>query len=159
MLAGGGSDHNKDLRQKHHGIDGDPSGAPSNLGRPIEIAQDNGAALEHDKDGAYWLVGDVRHARRYLRTFAIDPKNNKAMKDAGIMVKADTLAELAAQLDMDPARLKESIHRFNGFARAGVDGTSAAATQPTTATTAIRRSTPTPASARSRRARSPRSRW
>jgi len=125
MLAGGGSDHNKDLRQKHHGIDGDPSGAPGNLGRPIEIAQDNGAALElmddawwggsiaaapghgpafivgerslpysvildargdrfanesesyvdlghhmleHDKDGAYWLVGDVRHARRYLRT-------------------------------------------------------------------------------------------
>jgi 3-oxosteroid 1-dehydrogenase len=122
MLAGGGFDHNKDLRQKHHGIDGDPSGAPGNLGRPIEIAQDNGAALElmddawwggsiaaapghgpafivgerslpysvildakgdrfanesesyvdlghhmlgHDKDGPYWMVGDVRHARRY----------------------------------------------------------------------------------------------
>ena len=162
MLAGGGFDHNKDLRQKHHGIDGDPSGAPGNLGRPIEIAQDNGAALElmddawwggsiaaapghgpafivgerslpysvildakgdrfanesesyvdlghhmleHDKDGPYWMVGDVRHARRYLRTFAIDPKNNTAMKKAGIMVKADTLAGLAAKLDMDPARL------------------------------------------------------
>jgi len=179
MLAGGGFDHNKDLRQKHHGIDGDPSGAPGNLGRPIEIAQDNGAALElmddawwggsiaaapghgpafivgerslpysvildakgdrfanesesyvdlghhmleHDKDGPYWMVGDVRHARRYLRTFAIDPKNNTAMKKAGIMVKADTLAGLAAKLDMDPARLEATIHRFNGFARAGVDG-------------------------------------
>ena len=55
--------------------------------------------LEHDKDGPYWMVGDVRHARRYLRTFAIDPKNNKAMKEAGIMVKADTLAELAAKLE------------------------------------------------------------
>ena len=38
------------------------------------------------------------------------------------MVKADTLAELAAKLDMDPARLKATIQRFNGFARAGVDG-------------------------------------
>ncbi|MEP7764245.1 FAD-dependent oxidoreductase [Sanguibacter sp. 25GB23B1] len=179
MLAGGGFDHNTDLRQKHHGIDGAPSGAPGNLGRPIEIAQENGAALElmddawwggsiaaapghdpafivgerslpysimldaqgdrfanesesyvdlghhmleHDKDGPYWMVGDVRHARRYLRTFAMDPRNNKAMKEAGILVKADTLAELATKLDMDPARLKTTIQRFNGFARAGVDG-------------------------------------
>lgn len=53
MLAGGGFDHNEDLRQKHHGIEGAPSGAPGNLGRPIEIAQDNGAALEL-MDDAWW---------------------------------------------------------------------------------------------------------
>jgi 3-oxosteroid 1-dehydrogenase len=53
MLAGGGFDHNQDLRQKHHGIDGAPSGAPGNLGRPIQIAQDNGAALEL-MDDAWW---------------------------------------------------------------------------------------------------------
>jgi 3-oxosteroid 1-dehydrogenase len=179
MLAGGGFDHNKDLRQKHHGIDGAPSGAPGNLGRPIEIARDNGAALElmddawwggsvaavpghsaafivaersfpysimldakghrfvnesesyvdlghhmleHDKDGPYWLVSDARHARRYLRTFAIDPKNNKAMKDAGIMIKADSLPELATKLNMDSDRLQATVQRFNGFARSGVDG-------------------------------------
>ena len=179
MLAGGGFDHNQDLRQIHHGINGAPSGAPGNLGRPIEIARDHGAALElmddawwggsiaaapggspsfivgerslpysiivdakgerfanesesyvdlghhmleHDKDGPYWMVCDVRHARRYLRTFAIDPKNNKAMKEAGIMVKAGTLAGLAAKLEMDPARLEATVDRFNGFARAGVDG-------------------------------------
>ncbi|MFW6090337.1 MAG: FAD-dependent oxidoreductase [Actinomycetota bacterium] len=77
--------------------------------------------LEHDKDGPYWLIGDVRHARRYLRTFAMDPKNNKAMREAGIMVKAQTLGELAGRIGVDPARLDATVTRFNGFARAGVD--------------------------------------
>ena len=78
--------------------------------------------LEHDKDGPYWLIGDVRHSRRYFRTFAMDPRANKAMKVAGIIVKADTIGALAAALGMDPARLQATIDRFNGFARAGVDG-------------------------------------
>lgn len=178
MLAGGGFDHNHEWRQKYHGIDGAPSGAPGNLGGPIGLAQGVGAALElmddawwgasvaptaegdpaflvgersfpysimvdaqgdrfanesesyvdlghhmleHDKEGPYWLVGDVRHARRYLRMFALDPKNNKAMKEAGIMVKADTLGELAGRIGMDPSRLQATVERFNGFARTGVD--------------------------------------
>jgi 3-oxosteroid 1-dehydrogenase len=78
--------------------------------------------LEHDKDGAYWFVTDARYARRYLRTFALDPRVTKAMKAAGIMVKAPTVEELAARLDMDPARLRGTVDRFNGFARSGVDG-------------------------------------
>ncbi len=77
--------------------------------------------LEHDKDGPYWLISDVRHARRYLRTFAIDPKNNRAMRQTGIMVKARTLGELAGKIGIDPARLQATVDRFNGFARAGVD--------------------------------------
>lgn len=179
MLAGGGFDHNVEWRQKYHGIDGAPSGAPGNLGGPIDIARAAGAAvelmddawwgasiealeggepsfivsersmpysimvdalgdrfanesesyvdlghrmLEHDKDGAYWLVADVRHARRYLRTYAMDPRKNKAMVEAGIMVKAGTLSELAERTGMDPARFRNTINRFNGFARSGVDG-------------------------------------
>ncbi|MCL3859757.1 FAD-binding protein [Actinotalea sp. K2] len=179
MLAAGGFDHNVDWRQKHHGIDGTPSGNPGNLGRPIEIAQGVGAALElmddawwgatiapvgddaigfivgersfpysiivdgqgdrianesesyvdlghhmleHDKDGTYWLLADVRHARRYLRSYAMDPRANKAMAEAGILVKAPTLVELARAMDIEPSRLKATIDRFNGFARSGVDG-------------------------------------
>ncbi len=179
MLAGGGFEHNRDWRQKHHGLDGSPSGNPGNVGGPIEIARRAGAALElmdeawwgasiapvaghvpafivgersmpfsmmvdaggdrfanesesyvdlghhmleHDRDGAYWLVADARHARRYLRTFALDPRLNKQMRTAGIMVKADTVEELAGRLDMAPARLRATVERFNGFARAGVDG-------------------------------------
>ncbi|QDB78009.1 FAD-binding protein [Georgenia wutianyii] len=78
--------------------------------------------LEHDKDGPYWMVTDVRHARRYLRTYALDPRANKKMQEAGIMVKADTLEELAEKLGVDKARFAETIVRFNGFARSGVDG-------------------------------------
>ncbi|MGY1846741.1 MULTISPECIES: FAD-binding protein [unclassified Blastococcus] len=179
MLAGGGFEHNRDWRQKHHGIDGSPSGNPGNVGGPIEIAQRAGAALElmdeawwgasvaapaghtpafivgersmpyslmtdargdrfanesesyvdlghhmleHDKDGPYWLVADARHARRYLRTFALDPRLNKAMREAGIMVKAGSIPQLAERLGMEPGRLQATVQRFNGFARAGIDG-------------------------------------
>jgi 3-oxosteroid 1-dehydrogenase len=179
MLAGGGFEHNTDWRQKYHGVDGASSGSPSNVGRPIEIAQSAGAAvelmdeawwgasvaatpghdpafivaersfpytimvdaegnrfanesesyvdlghhmLEHDKTGPYWLIGDARHAHRYLRSFAMDPRQNKAMTKAGIMVKAPSIAELARGLDIDPSRLAATVARFNGFARAGVDG-------------------------------------
>ncbi|MCA0145310.1 FAD-binding protein [Blastococcus sp. LR1] len=177
MLSGGGFDHNRDWRQKHHGIDGTPSGNPANVGGPIEIAQRAGAALElmddawwgasvapvpgtapgfivgersmpfsimvdatgdrfanesesyvdlghhmldHDKDGRYWLVADARHAHRYLRTYALDPRANKARREAGMLVKADTIEELAAKLGAP--RLPATVERFNGFARSGVDG-------------------------------------
>ena len=179
MLAAGGFDYNTDWRQKYHGIDGFPSGAPGNLGGAIDIAHRAGAALElmddawwgasiaplegkdpsfivgersmpysiivdakgerfanesesyvdlghhmleHDKDGAYWMVADARHARRYLRTYAMDPRANKAMQEAGIMVKADTLAELADKMGVDKERFAATVKRFNGFARSGVDG-------------------------------------
>ncbi len=179
MLASGGFDHNVPWRQKHHGIDGDPSGNPGNLGVPIAIAQDAGAAvelmddawwgasiaaapggdptflvgerslpysimvdargdrfanesesyvdlghhmLEHDPDGPYWLVAESRHALRYLRNYALDPRATKAMAEAGTYVKAPTLAELGRQIGLDPTRFRATVERFNGFARSGVDG-------------------------------------
>lgn len=179
MLSAGGFDFNREWRRKHHGIDGAPSGAPGNLGKPIDIAMRHGAATEllddawwggsvaatsvsepgfivgersmpysimvdakgsrfanesesyvdlghhmlaHDKVGPYWLVADVRHARRYLRSFFIDPKVTKAMRNEGVVFTAGTVPELAQKLGMEPARLTATVERFNGFARAGVDG-------------------------------------
>ena len=179
MLASGGFDHNVEWRQRYHGISGSPSGAPGNLGTPIQLAQDVGAAvallddawwgastmapeghdpgflvgerslpysimvdsqgdrfanesesyvdlghhmLDHDRDGAYWLIADVRHARRYLRSYAMDPKVTKAMSAKGLLLKAPTLGALAHAMGADPARLTATVDRFNGFARAGVDG-------------------------------------
>ena len=78
--------------------------------------------LEHDKDGAYWLVFDARHGRRYLRMFAMDPRMTKAREQAGILVKSPTLAGLGEAMGVDPATFRGTIERFNGFARSGVDG-------------------------------------
>lgn len=179
MLSAGGFDFNKEWRRKYHGIDGDPSGAPGNLGKPIDIAMRHGAATEllddawwggsvaptsvsepafivgersmpysiivdakgerfanesesyvdlghhmlaHDKKGPYWLVAEARHARRYLRSFFIDPRVKKAMRAEGVVFTADSLEALAPQLGIEPARLANTVKRFNGFARAGVDG-------------------------------------
>lgn len=179
MLAAGGFDHNTDWRQKYHGIEGAPSGNPGNLGGPIALAREAGAALElmddawwgasvaalpgadpafivgeralpysimvdaqgdrfaneaesyvdlghhmleNDKDGAYWLIGEARHARRYMRSFAMDPRKNKAMTQAGLMAKAKTLGDLASRIGIEPTRLQATVDRFNGFARSGVDG-------------------------------------
>lgn len=79
------------------------------------LAVDGGA-------GPYWLITDARFTRRYLRMFAMDPRATKAMREAGIIVKARTLSELSRKIDVNPTTLRESIERFNGFARSGVDG-------------------------------------
>lgn len=178
MLAAGGFDHNEDMRQKHHGIDGSPSGAPGNLGQVHTIAARHGAALElmddawwgasvagpeghdptflvgeralpytiivdhqgrrianeaesyvdlghamleHDKDGAYWMVADARHGRRYLRNYLADPRATKAMRREGLLHSADSLADLADLIGADPTTLTATVDRFNRLARSGVD--------------------------------------
>jgi fumarate reductase flavoprotein subunit len=44
-----------------------------------------------------------------------------AAVDAGIMVKADTVAGLAEQLGMDPATLEKTVATYNGYCETGVD--------------------------------------
>lgn len=77
---------------------------------------------ERDPDGAFWMITDARHTHRYLRAFAMDPRQSKALKEAGFLVKSSSLAGLARKIDIDPTRLRATIDRFNGFAAAGVDG-------------------------------------
>ena len=77
--------------------------------------------LEHDKGGDYWFIIERRYALRYLRTFALDPRTNKAMKEQGIAVEAKTLAELATRLGFDHDTFRATVERLNGFARSGRD--------------------------------------
>lgn len=71
--------------------------------------------------GACWMVTDVRHTHRYLRSYAVDPRAVRAAEEAGMMVKAPTLAALAGRIRVDAAALATAVERFNGFCRAGVD--------------------------------------
>lgn len=80
------------------------------------------AILEHNKSVPTipcWLIVERRHRRRYVFNAAM--MGLKQFKEAGIMVEAKTLPELAAKLSMDPAVLTATVERFNGFAKTGVD--------------------------------------
>ena len=79
--------------------------------------------LEHSATvpGKYWMVSDARFARRYLRSFVMDPAATKAMAAAGLLVKAPSIADLAVGIGVDALALKATVDRFNGFARTGID--------------------------------------
>jgi len=69
-----------------------------------------------------WMVIDQRYRNRYL--FAgLSPRQPFPGRwyRSGAVKKAATLEALAAEIDVPPEALVETVQRFNGFARAGVD--------------------------------------
>ena len=66
-----------------------------------------------------WLVLDARSRRRYL--FSPMAAGLGKLREAGTLVVADTLDDLARLMHLAPERLAATVARFNGFARAGVD--------------------------------------
>lgn len=66
-----------------------------------------------------WLVVDRRHRQRYM--FAALLMAGTTLAPAGILVKADTLEQLAEKMQVDASTFLATIERFNGFARTGVD--------------------------------------
>jgi 3-oxosteroid 1-dehydrogenase len=68
-----------------------------------------------------WLIIDSRHRGRYVFGGMLPGQTPQAMYDTGFFQRADTVEELAGRCGLDPAALRETVDRFNGFARAGVD--------------------------------------
>ena len=63
-----------------------------------------------------WAVFDSQHVSKYLLpgTLPWSPQPQSWI-DSGYMKKAATIEELARQLKIDPATLKSTVERFNGF--------------------------------------------
>ena len=63
-----------------------------------------------------WAVVDSQYMRYYMfaGTMAGSTKPQR-WYDEGYLKKADTIEELARQLNIDPATLKATVERFNGF--------------------------------------------
>ena len=69
-----------------------------------------------------WLVFDQQYRNRYI--FAgLQPGQRipKKWLESGVIVKADTIEELAGQTGLPADGLAETVNRFNGFARRGLD--------------------------------------
>lgn len=69
-----------------------------------------------------WLIFDQQYRDRYI--FAgLQPGQRipKKWLESGVVVKAETLAELAEKTGLSAEALAATVERFNGFARSGVD--------------------------------------
>jgi 3-oxosteroid 1-dehydrogenase len=69
-----------------------------------------------------WLVFDQQYRDRYI--FAgLQPGQRipKKWMESGVIVKANTIEELAQKTGMSPEALRTTVEKFNGFARVGVD--------------------------------------
>jgi 3-oxosteroid 1-dehydrogenase len=76
--------------------------------------------LKKRVEGA-WLIIEARHRQRYVFGAMPPGRTPQAMFDTGFFLKADTIEALAGQCGLDPAALRATVERFNGFARTGVD--------------------------------------
>ena len=69
-----------------------------------------------------WLIFDQQYRDRYI--FAgLQPGQRipKKWLESGVVLKVDTLEELAEKTGLPLGEFKDTIDRFNGFARSGVD--------------------------------------
>jgi 3-oxosteroid 1-dehydrogenase len=63
-----------------------------------------------------WAVFDSRYLAKYMLAGTLPgSKKPQSWFDSGYLKKANTLEELARQLEIDPATLTATVERFNGF--------------------------------------------
>lgn len=82
--------------------------------------------LEHNKQTGgkalpSWLVADHRHATHFLSSALMIPGAKKKLAAQGEYVEAKTLSELAQKMSVKKDVFLNTVERFNGFAKTGVD--------------------------------------
>lgn len=70
-----------------------------------------------------WVIFDQTYAENYkvLNRFIDKADKRKDLVECGYLKVADTIEELAAQIGVDPANLKATVERWNGFVDKGRD--------------------------------------
>ena len=68
-----------------------------------------------------WVVMDSRQRASYPWGTAQPGQVPQQWLDSGYMIKADSIAELAARTGIAASGLQRTVERFNGFCRTGVD--------------------------------------
>ncbi|RDK06335.1 FAD-dependent oxidoreductase [Cupriavidus lacunae] len=83
---------------------------------------------DHEKTGSSvpaWMVFDATFRHKYpcgpILPGSVMPDRSIPASLAGILVRADSLAQLAQQIGVDADGLAESVARMNGYAATGVD--------------------------------------
>ena len=80
------------------------------------------AMQQQPENAPCYLIGDALAMKNYgLGLARPAPVNNDALVKAGYLHKADTLVELAHQLNLDPQTLEETVARYNRDAVNGID--------------------------------------
>lgn len=84
------------------------------------------AMYDHDSEDVSHIpatfIMDNRYRNKYIfGTLFPGQPIPKSYFESGYLKKADTLEELAKKCDIDPQGLKETVARFNQFARTGID--------------------------------------
>ena len=80
-------------------------------------------AREAEAGGAVpsWLIIDSWHRTHYTFGWFPPGKTPQEWIDKGLLMRGDTLEDLARQCGIDPSTLARTVERFNRFARTGVD--------------------------------------
>lgn len=88
------------------------------IGRSL-IAAEKQTGIRHSP---FWFVYDARFEGRLPVDYSAVPiLDQQRYYEAGLLKKADTLAELARQIDVPVEALEKTVERFNGFVKSGVD--------------------------------------
>ena len=123
------------------GIELSAVGGQMNISKPYSIIVDQSGVRYLNEAGSYmefcqnmlkrnktvpaipsWWIVDEKHMRQYMYTGTM-PGSKKPQEwyDSGFLRRANSIEELAGQIGVDPAVLRQTVEKFNADAKRGID--------------------------------------